>query len=121
MKKNGYTLPEIIIVITIFGVIYFLAANNLSYAFNVDYESDLYKQTIESIEKNAVIYGENNLDLFVAGNEIYITVDELAQKGLAITSSDGKVVDPRDKSKNLNDVKVKITYENNQVIAKIVG
>lgn len=121
MKKNGYTLPEIIIVITVFGVIYFLAANNLSYAFTVDYESDLYKQTLESIEKNAIIYGENNLDLFAVGKEIYVTVDELAQKGLAITSSDGKVIDPRDNTKNLNDLKVKITYENNQVTAKIVG
>lgn len=120
MRKNGYTGVEILIVILVVGVIYFITANNISYAFEVNYEEDLFNQTVESIEKNATIYGKQNLDLFKEEKDYYITVGELAELGLIFTDGKGTVIDPRNEEKTLNDLKVKLTCENEEVTAKLL-
>ena len=120
MKKNGYTVVELLVVIAVFGIGYFIIANNISYAFSVDYEKELYNQTLTAIETNATIYAENNLKLFESEKDVYLTVGELAEKGLVLNNSEGKVSDPRDDSKTLNDLKVKLTYEDNKVTAKVL-
>lgn len=120
MKKNGYTAVELIVVIAVFGIFYFIAANKVSYAFNVDYEQALYDQTLSSIEDNATIYAENNLKIFDKEKDVYLTVGDLAEKGFALCSSEGVVSDPRDDDKSLNDLKVKITYEDEKVTAKVL-
>lgn len=121
MKKNGYTTVELIIVFAIFGIFYFVAANKVSYAFSVDYQSEMYNQTISSIENSAVIYGENNLELFDEEKTIYLTIGELAEKNAIFVNKEGVVYDPRNEDKKLNDVKVKLTYKNNKVSAKVLG
>lgn len=118
MKKNGYTMVELLVVIAVFGIFFFLAANKVSYAFDYDYEKELYNQTISSIEKCAKIYAENNLKLFESTKDIYITVGELAEEGFVISGKEYIVTDPRDTSKNLNEIKVKLTYEDEVVTAK---
>lgn len=121
MKKNGYTVPELIVVVAIFGIIYFIAANKVSYAFNIDYDQKLYDQTLASIENNATVYGENNLKLFDEEKDVYMTVGDLAEKGLVLCRTEGVVSDPRDEEKTLNDLKIKLTYENEKVTAKVLG
>ena len=116
MEKNGYTMPELIIVIVVIGIGYFILANHLSYAFSVDYEEAMYNQTISYIEKNAKIYAEANLDTFTE----YMTVDELVEKGVLL-NTDGKVVDPRDENKSLNDLRIKLTLKNNKVTAEVLN
>lgn len=120
MKKNGYTIPELVIVIVIFGVIYFLIANNISYAFSLNVEEELYNLTIDNIEKTAKIYGENNLELFKEDKDIYLTVSELIENNI-LTAEEGKLTDPRNSSKDLNNLKVKLTLEDeNKVTAKVL-
>ncbi|MDE6284379.1 MAG: type II secretion system GspH family protein [Bacilli bacterium] len=120
MKKNGYTVAELLVVIAIFGVVYFIAANKVSYAFDTNYDVELYNQTITSIEECAIIYGENNLNLFTDTKDYYITIGDLAREGIILNNGQGSVTDPRDTNKTLNDLKVKITYENNKVTAKVL-
>ena len=48
-------MAELLIVIAVFTVGYFIVANTISYNFNVDYEEDLYDLKIASIEKQATI------------------------------------------------------------------
>jgi len=121
MKKNGYTVPELVIVIIIFGVVYFLVANNISYAFTLDVDQELYNLTIESIEKKAQIYGEANLDLFDEDKDIYLTVNDLIERRIIFPDKDGKIVDPRNENKELNNLKVKITLEeDNKVSTKVL-
>ncbi len=121
MKKNGYTVPELVIVIIIFGVVYFLVANNISYAFTLDVDQELYNLTIESIEKKAQIYGEANLDLFDEDKDIYLTVNDLIERSIIFPDKDGKIVDPRNENKELNNLKVKITLEeDNKVSTKVL-
>ena len=116
MVKNGYTMPELIIVIVVVGIGYFLVANHLSYAFSVNYEDEMYAQTIEYIEKNAEIYAEANLDNFTE----YMTVDDLVEKGILL-NTDGKVLDPRDENKSLNDLRIKLTLKDNKVTAEVLN
>ena len=116
MVKNGYTMPELIIVIVVVGIGYFLVANHLSYAFSVNYEDEMYAQSIEYIEKNAEIYAEANLDNFTE----YMTVDDLVEKGILL-NTDGKVLDPRDENKSLNDLRIKLTLKDNKVTAEVLN
>ncbi len=106
--------------IVTFSVIYFIIANKISYNFKGDFVSDLYDLKMEAISTQAQIYGENNQDLFNEEKDVYITVDELAQNNYVI-NSEGKVIDPRDETKTLNDLKIKLTKQDDKVVAKILG
>ncbi|MEG1288554.1 MAG: hypothetical protein RSD29_04320 [Bacilli bacterium] len=119
MKKNGYAVIELVIVLAVFSVGYFFVANKVSYLFNVNYNKDLYEQKISSIEKQATLYGLSNKDLFKTEKDVYVTVDELAVKGFVI-SNDGVVKDPRSENNKLNDVKVKISKEEDNIVAKVL-
>lgn len=119
-NKKGYTGVELVIVIAVFTVGYFLIANTLSYNFDVDYEEDLYNLKIASIEEQAAIYAEGHTDMFVESNDVYMTVEELAMNNAIISTSDGVVADPRDSENTLNDLRVKITNEDEKIIAEVL-
>lgn len=119
-NKRGYTGVELVIVIAVFTVGYFLIANTLSYNFDVDYEEDLYNLKIASIEEQAAIYAEGHTDMFVESNDVYMTVEELAMNNAIISTSDGVVADPRDSENTLNDLRVKITNEDEKITAEVL-
>ena len=82
----------------------------------------MYAVTINSIEKQSVVYGQNEKDLFKDKSSVYVTVEDLIKKGYYFADDEeGNVEDPRDTSKNLNDVKIKITNKNNKITAKVLG
>ena len=101
MKKNGYTVVELAIVLGIFSICYFTATWVISSKLNVNYEEGMYSQKIACIENNAVLYAKANDKLFEKDKTIYVTVDDLA-KANAVISSDGEVIDPRDEIKQMN-------------------
>ena len=119
-NKKGYTGVELVIVIAVFTVGYFLIANTLSYNFDVDYEEDLYNLKIASIEEQAAIYAEGHTDMFVESNDVYMTVEELAMNNAIISTSDGVVADPRESENTLNDLRVKITNEDEKITAEVL-
>lgn len=111
---------ELLVIMIIFTIGYFVVANKISYAFDVDYDNDLYELTIESIEKQAVFYANAHEELFVEENEIYITISDLAAGGFII-SNNGVVVDPRNEEKNLNERKVKLVKKDDEITAKVLN
>ena len=60
-NKKGYSAVELIVVIAVFTVGYFVVANMLSYNFDVNYEEDLYNLKIASIEEQAEVYASAHL------------------------------------------------------------
>lgn len=122
MKRNGYTIVELVAVLVVFSVVYFTVAVITSKNFKGDYKEDIYENKIASIEKQASIYGEASKDeLFKEDKTIYMTIEELARKNVVISSSEGVVADPRNNEKNINELKVKITLEDDKVVAKVLG
>lgn len=120
MNKKGYAGIEMLIVLAIFTIGYFVVANIISYNFDVNYEEDLYNLTISSIEEQAALYAQNNTDIFVESNDIYMTIEQLAAENAIISTSEGVVADPRDSSKTLNDIKVKITNNSDKIVAEVL-
>jgi hypothetical protein len=119
--KNGYSVPELVIVLGIFTIVYFVAANVISYNFNVNYEQDSYDLKIKYIEEHAALYAQNNEDIFDDESSIYMTVEELSLENAIVSNSEGVVLDPRNEDKTLNDIKVKITKKKDLVEAKVLG
>ena len=119
-NKKGYTGIELVIVIALFTVGYFVAANMLSYNFDVNYEEDLNSLKISSIEEQATIYAEGHMDMFAESNDVYMTVEELALNNAIVSTSEGVVADPRDNEETLNDLRVKITNEDESVTAEVL-
>lgn len=118
--KNGYNRVELAIVLGLFSIVYFSVSFVLANKFSVDFENDYYEHKIKNIENGAVLYAKLNEELFSESNTVYITVDDLVKTNAIYYSSDGEVLDPRGNDNSLNNVKVKITNKNNDVVAKIL-
>lgn len=119
MKKNGYNVVELVVVLSVFSIFYFTAAFMISKTLDVDFLNDSYEHKIAYIEDGAVMYAKLNEDLFKDNKTIYVTVEDLV-RAHTVYSSNGVVEDPRSDGNNLNNVKVKITNENNKIKAKIL-
>lgn len=119
MKKNLY-LYITISVLLVFTVVYFVAANKISYAFEYSEKDAQYENIILQIETVSKYYASNNLDLFKDENTIYITVNDLVTSGI-FPSENGKVNDPRSDVLTLNDVKLRITKNNDTFDVKVLS
>ena len=119
MKKVNVITICLFGVIGVFTIAFFIWANKVSYEFNTDYDAKLYELKLANIEKQAQTYAEVNKDLFKEETEKYITVDDLAKLGFMATNN-GKVVDPRNEEKDLNDMKIRLTYKDEKVNVKVI-
>ena len=93
----------------------------LSKNFDVNFEQDLYEETIAAIETQAALYGETHTEIFNESPDVYMTVEELALANVIISSSEGVVKDPRDNEDTLNDLRVKITNNDDSVTAEVLN
>jgi len=110
----------LIIILTVFTIGYFIVANKISYAFSNNYDLNaLYESTINTIEKSAVSYGENNLDLFKDEKTIYIKVQDLIDNNFLATNEDGIIQNPLKEKESLNSNVIKIKYENKKITVDI--
>ena len=110
MNKLGYSKIEILVVIVLLGIVAFITINHTSYAFAIDKN--------EAIEDYALA----NTTLFEETNTTYISVDDLIEAGYLAGNESGVLTDPTDSSKNFNDKKVKLEYDEkkNNVTATVV-
>ena len=120
-NKKGYSTVELIVVIAVFTVGYFVVANMLSYNFDVNYEEDLYNLKIASIEEQAEVYASAHTELFTESKDIYMTVEELAENNVVVCTSEGVVADPRNSEETLNDLRVKITNDDDKITAQVLA
>ncbi len=120
MKKNGYTIPELLIVFAVLGIIVIATLVSTSYAFK-DNSEEYYETKIHGIEKVAVIYGQNSEALKEEKN-LVITVNDLVKEGYVHPDGeDNKVTDPRNSKGSLNSLKIKLSMnDEEEVEAKVI-
>lgn len=119
MKKNGYSIVELLIVIIVLGVAtlgFIFATSN---AFK-DTSEETYEEVTYLILRQAEEYGKNSPSLAVDGSQI-ITVRDLIENDYFIpNSADGNVVDPRNSKATLNGLKIKLVKEGEEVKASLI-
>ena len=105
----------------IFTIVFFASAIKSSYAFPTGEENNAYEEKMTIIKKCAEAYGEDNPDLFKETNNIYVTVEDLVQKGYIISDNEeGEVKDPSSDVKTLNDLTIRITNKDGEISTKII-
>ena len=119
MKKNGYTVVELLVLIGIIALSAVLILPKLSLAFQ-DKREDIYKTDLRTYLKDAEIYGETKKEEIKSQDEYIVTIKELADAGYIVTINDD-VKDPRNQSSMLG-VKIKLSYDDtlDKVYAEIV-
>ena len=120
MKLKNIYLYIALGIIAIFTLFYFITVNKISYAFSNNGETEVYNTVIKLINSSAKLYANSESDLFKDEKTIYITVDELIEKGFLMTDYDDKLFDPRDNSKTLNDLKIRITKNGDEIVTKVL-
>lgn len=120
MKKNGYTVMELLVVLIVLGVVTLGVLTTTSNAFK-DNSKDLYKEKTTLIEHQAVMYGKTLESLKEEGS-LMITVSDLIEKEyLVADDSNGNVVDPRNSKATLNGLKIKLSYNDGNIVAEVVN
>lgn len=115
MKKNGYSITEMLIVVMVLGVATLVFIGATSNAFKDD-SKDIYEQTEHLILHQAEMYGKT-LDVLKEEKNAVITVDDLVKNGYYVASdSSGNVTDPRNTKATLNGLKIKLVYEDDDKI-----
>ena len=109
MKKKGFTLIEILAVVTIMGLIFLLIIPKISNSLKSK-KTDIDKTTKSMIVSAAKLYVNDNKDGFDKDNEnIYcLPISQLVKKQYL----DTKVKNVTDDIDITNSMSVKITYEN---------
>lgn len=118
MERNGFT-KELLIVIVVLGIFTITMLSTTSYAYK-DSSQDYYEQVVNVIEKQAVLYGDTLDNLKSEGNFV-ITLEDLISNGYYVADdSEGNVIDPRNSKHNLNGLKIKLTYNDGSIKAKVI-
>lgn len=108
------------VVIFIFTVIYFVAVNKISYAFETENtDRDSYNSLITTIKKCAKVYAEKHTDLFKDEMTIYIKVQDLIDADLLAPNDGTNVISPLDKSSIINSNIIKIKKEDNNYYVEV--
>ena len=119
MRKNGYTTVELLIVIGIFTVLYITSTILISHAFKYDAIKEEYNSKISLMETQAKQYAEDHAgELFKDSNEAYIYANDLVKANYYAANEAGNIVDPRDTAKTLNDVKIELIKNDNEIEAR---
>ena len=119
MKKNGYTAIELLVVIAALGIATIIILFSTSSAFK-DESYDLYEEKKYLIEHQAKEYGKTLTNLESEGT-LVVLLDDVIKGGYYIPdTTDGKVVDPRNKNSTLNGLKIKLVYNEGNVTASVI-
>ncbi len=120
MKKNGFTTLELLMVVVVFSIIYFIGVSSITNIFSYNKEDVAYEEKLNLIKKQATTYAIMNEGFFEEKNIVYIYVKDLVEANYLATNEEGIVKDPRHINKNLNNLKIKIIKENDEIKANIV-
>jgi hypothetical protein len=107
---------SLLVILFLFTVVYFVAANKVSYAFSDNADvTHLYNKTITIIKKCALTYAKKNPDIFKKESIAYIKVQDLIDNDLLVANSDGQLINPLDSSTSLNDNIIKLKKEDGKI------
>lgn len=116
-NRNGYTVLEMVVLSFIIGVFAIFSINKVSYAFTENDEITVEQNAFNIIEKQAKLYGENNLGLFEEKKEYYMDVNDLIEVKYLVLEKDNKVLGCDD----LLDRKIKISYDGEKVTSNLLN
>ena len=106
MNKKGFTLIEILGVIVIIGLLLLIVAPNLLNRINPK-ETEISNLQKEMLEEAAGLYADAHKD--ICSSSCTVTVDTLKSEGYI----NEKVLDAKDKKRNIDDVSITVTKDNN--------
>ena len=116
-NKNGYTILEMVVLSLVVGVFAIVSINRVSYAFDNGETITVEENAFMIIEKQAKLYGENNLKLFDEKQEYYMDVNDLVEAKYLLAEEDNKVLGCED----LLERKIKISYDGENVTASLLN
>lgn len=119
MKKNGYTAMELLVVIAALGIATIIILFSTSSAFK-DESNDLYEEKKHLIEHQAAEYGKTLTNLESEGTLVILLDDIIKGEYYIPDTTDGKVVDPRNKNNTLNGLKIKLVYNGGDIEASVI-
>ena len=121
MKKNGFTMLDIVIIIVILGASALIVLPSISNALNsYDNKDEVYNEILASYLRTAEIYGEAKKEDVKNGNKTIITIDDLVNEGY-IHNYQTDIIDIRDNITKMNNIKIKLNYDeqNDKVYAEV--
>ena len=114
MKKNGYTIYDILIIIAILGVSALIVIPSVSNALNsADNKDEVYSEIMENYLTIAEIYGNDKKEDIKEGNHTIISINDLIENGYLKSYSED-IIDIRDNITKMNNIKIKLTYDENE-------
>ena len=103
-KKNGYTIPELLIVIGVVGLIAIITMIKVSFAFEeINNTEEITARNHHLVEQASISYAKSKKEEF-SKEETYIYAKEVAAAGFLFEKDE------------YNVMKVKITYNENDDI-----
>lgn len=142
MKKNGFTLVELLVVISIIAILSVVVIPSVI-KVNKNVNERLYGQKVENIEAAAEMYASDNPDIFNGADRVYVYVYQLidasylkadtktgdgdckaaADKSDESAFKNGCIVDPRNDTESaiLNKEKVLLVKKNVGVTASLIN
>ena len=124
LKKNGFTLVELLAVIVILALLLTIAVPSVIQISN-RIKKNMYCSKIEDLESAAKLYGNDNIDYFDTHDQVEVSVKDLVENNL-FKKEDNKceyndskpcVKNPRDGSSMDND-KIVITKRDKKIVAE---
>lgn len=102
MKKNGYTLIELLSVVAALGIVALITITKVSYAFeNINNPTEQKEQMNHLVEQAAVAFARSKNDEYKKDEDTYIYAKEIAASGFLFEKEE------------YNSLKVKISYDKN--------
>lgn len=119
MKKNGYTVIELVILLFLMAVTTVIFLTKTSYAFKDDNDQVRYNQT-KIIIAHAKAYGETIIDELKTNGNKTIIVQTLVDNNFLQADEKGNVVAVDDKTKILNNEKIELRYDQEQDLIMVI-
>ncbi len=118
-NKKGYSIPEMLVVIGILGVVTFIVLLSTANAFK-DNDQELYNEKEKLIVHQSELYAKTLSNLEQEGYMI-VTLSDVIKAGYFVADDDeGNVIDPRNSKANLNGMKIKLLYNDGNIKASII-
>ena len=121
MKRNGFTIYDILIIIALLGVSALIIIPKFSNAIDAnDNKDEVYNEILTNYLAIAEKYGNDKKEEVKGNDGMIVSIDDLIKEGYLHTYQDS-IIDIRDNSTKMNNVKFSLIYDetNDNVYAEV--